>query len=248
MAFPRILLLLIKPALLTLLLPSPEAAAFSSPIVVNGIDAMPQGAADGRGIMNEAVSAALERVGLRGELRFLPWKRAQMETAQGKDILITGLSRTRERESKFTWLFPVFSNERAFTTLGETYSDFAAARASLTRIAVTSGSAQYDILMREGFSPAQIRLVQIEHQEVVPTMLLDGRVDAWFSAINEARYFLKGELAVSEFVVGPPVGVATDQYVACSRNCDPELAAKLRKAGEEMRTDGTLDAILRRCQ
>lgn len=227
---------------------APARAEVVSPIIVNGINAMPQGDTEGRGIMNEAVMAALKRAGLTGTMRFRPWKRAQEETIHGKDILITALSRTPERESKFTWLFPVFNNERTFVTVGPTYTGFEAAKSALEQVAVTAGTAQLDILLARGFARSQIRVIQIENQIVIPTMLLENRADAWFVAVSEARYFLRGLPDAAKFVIGPPVGEPTEQYVACSKNCDPDLVARMRVAGEAMRADGTFDEILHRYQ
>jgi polar amino acid transport system substrate-binding protein len=220
-----------------------------SPITVMGIDALPQGrASDGRGIMTDVVMEALKRAGLSGKLEFPPWKRAQEQVIAGKDILITALSRTPEREEKYTWIFPVFKYDRSFTTLGKIYNSFAEARESIKRVAVTIGSAQHDILLREGFLPSQIYAISIERQNIIPTMLLKDRVDAWFAVTVEAKYAIKGEAEASRFVVGPPIGTSTEQFVACSKDCNAELVAKLRKAGEEMTADGTIAEIVKRYQ
>lgn len=239
---------IILSAFLAVIGPAVGYAESPSPIIVNGIDAMPQGGLDGRGIMNDAVMEALKRAGLTGKMQFLPWKRAQQDTIKGKDIIITGLSRTEERESKYTWLFSVFNNERTFVTVGAQYKSFEEAKASAKHIVVTNGSAQYDILLKEGFSPSQLGSVQIERQKNILTMLLSRHTDAWFCAISEAKYYLKDEAEASKFVIGPPVGSSTEQYVACSKDCDPDLVARMKKAGEEMKADGTIAAILQRYQ
>ncbi len=166
----------------------------------------------------------------------------------GKDILITALSRTPEREDKYTWIFPVFKYERSFVTLKQRYDSFETAKSLIKQVAVTGGSAQYDILAREGFSPAQLQIIPLERQRIIPTLLLNGRVDAWFAVTAEAKFALKNLAEASRFVVGPPVGDFTLQYVACSKDCSPELVAKLKKAGKQMEAEGTLDAIIRRYQ
>jgi len=218
-------------------------------IVIEGIDLMPQGrASDGRGIMTDAAIEAVKRAGFTGKLEFLPWKRAQAKVTDGKNLLITALSRTPEREDKYVWLFPVFRYERAFITTGKTYSSFAEAKASLKHIIATLGSAQYDILIREGFSPNQITTVEIERQNVIPSMLLAGHGDAWFAVTAEARFSLKGEAEVAKFVIGPSLGQGTDQFVAASKDSSPELIEKLKKAGAQMAADGTIAKIIKQYQ
>lgn len=219
-------------------------AQVALPLVVNGIDAMPQGGEDGHGIMNDAVMALLKRAGLTGTMQFLPWKRAQRETITGKNVLITGLSRTPEREASYTWLVPVFRIDRAFLSLDTPITNFEDAKTSLRRIAVTSGTAQYDILLREGFSTTQLSVINIEQQKVIPALLLTGRAEAWFAATSEVRYVLRNHPDAFRFITGPVIGESTDQYIACSRDCDPGLVAKLKAAGEEMQADGSFRAIL----
>jgi len=214
-----------------------------------GIDSPPQAsAADGRGIMTDAAMEALKRAGLTGKLEFPPWARAQEEVQAGKDILITALSRTPERESKYTWLFPVFSLDRAFATTGKQVTSFADAKASFKQVAVALRSAQYDMLLREGFTPDQFSTLSTEKQDRIPSLLALGRVDAWFTSIAEMKYAMKGNPDAAKVVIGPPIGSGTVQYLACSKDCSPDLVAKLQKAGADMKADGTMDGIIARYQ
>jgi polar amino acid transport system substrate-binding protein len=227
------------------------ADAGNSPtsMTVNAIDLMPQGrASDERGIMTDAIMDALKRAGLTGHLQFHPWVRAQQETMEGKNILITALSRTPEREYKYTWIFPVFKYERCFVTLKQKYDTFEKARSIIKQVAVTRGSAQYDILIRRGFVKSQIQEISVERQSIIPSLLLNQRVDAWFVAIVEVKFAIRNLPDVSKFVIGPPIGDYTEQYVACSKNCSQELVAKLRKAARQMREDGSMAAIINRYQ
>ena len=59
------------------------------------------------GISVDVVREMARRVGQNDQFRFLPWARAQNTAAQ-KDLFgITPLSRTPDREKKFTWVAPV---------------------------------------------------------------------------------------------------------------------------------------------
>jgi polar amino acid transport system substrate-binding protein len=216
---------------------------------VLGIDSPPQAsAADGRGIMSDAALEAVKRAGLTGKLEFPPWSRAQEEVQAGHDILITGLSRTPEREDKYTWLFPVFTLDRAFATTGKQVSSFAEAKQSFKQVAVALRSAQYDMLLREGFTTDQFSTLSTEKQDKIPTLLALGRVDAWFTSIAEMKFALRSSPDAERIVIGPPIGQGTVQFVACSKDCNPDLVGKLKAAAAEMTADGTMQAIIARYQ
>jgi polar amino acid transport system substrate-binding protein len=237
------------PVALAVSLLSAAAVAQTAPVTVMGIDSPPQSSAeDGKGIMADAAMEALKRAGLTGKLEFPPWARAQEEVQAGKDILITALSRTPEREDKYTWVFPVFKLDRAFATTGKQVSSFAEAKAAFKQVAVALRSAQYDMLIREGFTTDQFSTLSTEKQDKIPSLLAMGRVDAWFSSVAEMRYALKGSPDADKIVIGPPIGDGTVQFVACSKDCNPELVARLKKAAEDMQADGTMKAIIARYQ
>ncbi|HYH19215.1 MAG TPA: transporter substrate-binding domain-containing protein [Azospirillum sp.] len=235
-------------ALLAALLFPSIAAAQSAPLTIHSIDNMPQGrASDGQGIMTDAVMEAVKRAGLTGNLVFRPWARTQEEVSAGKDILITGLSRTPAREEKYTWVFPVFNLNFAFGTFGKPVSSFEEAKATLKHIAVAIGTPQHAILQKEGFSPDQIMALPMESQSKVLDLMLAGRADAWFNVTENTKYETRGNPEASKLVFGAPMLNPT-QYIACSKNCSPDLVAKLKKALEEMKADGTIAAIVARYQ
>jgi polar amino acid transport system substrate-binding protein len=232
-----------------LALASLPAVAVGQTLTVMGIDSPPQAsAADGRGIMADAAMEALKRAGLSGKLEFPPWARAQEEVQAGKDILITALSRTPERENKYTWLFPVFTLDRAFASTGKPVSSFAEAKTSFKQVAVALRSAQYDMLLREGFTADQFSTLSTEKQDKIPTLLALGRVDAWFTSIAEMKYALKSSPDAEKIVIGPPIGQGTVQYLACSKDCSPDLVSKIQKVAADMKADGTMQAIIARYQ
>jgi polar amino acid transport system substrate-binding protein len=225
------------------------ASAQTAPLRVLALDAPPQASStDGRGIMTDAVMEALKRAGLSGKIEFIPWKRAQEEVQAGKDLLITCLSRNAEREDKYTWLIPVFTLDRAFASTGKQVANFAEAKTAFKHIAVGLGSAPFDQLTHEGFSADQLSTIANEKQDKIPSMLLAGNVDAWFSSVAEIKYALKGQADAGKVVVGPTIGTGSVQFVACSKNCNADLVAKLKKAGEEMIADGTMKAIVAKYQ
>jgi polar amino acid transport system substrate-binding protein len=213
-------------------------------------DVMPQGnPVDGRGIMADAAMETLKRAGFSGKLEFPPWKRALTETSTGKDQLITGVARTPDRETQFIWLFSVFTMDRAFATTGKQVASYAEAKATFKQIAVPIGSVQYEQLIKEGFSESQFHMHLQDKLNTIPNMLVLGRVDAWFSSVPTMKYILRGTPEAAKIVIGPAIAhTGTEQYVACSKDCSPDLVAKLKTAAEAMKADGTMQTIIDRYQ
>jgi len=160
--------------------------------------------------------------------------------SSGKDLLIAGLARIPERETRFTWIYPIASMGRAFVTLDRSIESFARAAVELQHILVGLGTAEYEILRANGIADSQIRQVRFDAQEA--GMMLAGRADGWFNTIPQAKWFIRTHPEAKNLVIGPPLAV-TDQYMACSKLCSPELVAALAGALASMKADGTLDRI-----
>lgn len=68
----------------------------------------------GHGMVGEAVMTAIANAGYIAHVHVLPWARSQKHVSETQDILIAPLSRTPEREDRFTWIAPIMPMERAF--------------------------------------------------------------------------------------------------------------------------------------
>jgi hypothetical protein len=69
---------------------------------------------NGHGIAGDMALAAIINSGWLSSIPSTPWNRAQKTVAQGRNLLITPLLRTPEREDQYTWIAPIMSLERAF--------------------------------------------------------------------------------------------------------------------------------------
>lgn len=193
------------------------------------------------GIIGDLTLSALAKAGVAVQLRALPWARAQKYVQEKDNALIIPLSRTPERESRYTWIAPVMSMGRAFFSLKWQVKDFEEARQRFRTVAVGLGSAQEEILRANGFSNEQIYAVKIGENPA--QLLLMGRVDAWFNGIPETTY-IWSKLSPRRLFRSPELSTL-DLYLACSLQCDPELVGSLRQAVEQLRRDGTLEALKR---
>jgi polar amino acid transport system substrate-binding protein len=195
---------------------------------------------NGHGIVGDMALKAIIDAGLIATLVKMPWARAQLNVSAGKDLLITPLSRTPEREDQYTWIAPIMSLERAFFSLGPPVSSFDDARKRYNRIAVGLGTPQETTLLQAGIPPDQI--VSIKLGEIPINMLKLGRVDAWYTGIPEALFLWPED--------GPrlqrsPVLNASDIYLACSKDCNPKLVQRLKQAIEGLHKKGTLEDVKR---
>lgn len=199
------------------------------------------GLGDNHGILGEVALKAASIAGYELNLISLPWARAQKDVQTGSDRLIVPLSRTPERENKYTWIAPIMTMDRAFFTLNERVESFAEAKKAYNLIAVGMGSAQEQKLREEGFRNDQIYPLKIGENPA--QMLLRGRVDAWFNGVPESQYIWR-QISGRPLKMSPPVMTA-DLYLACSKTCNPAMTDALSQAIEGLRKDGTIDHLIK---
>ncbi|WP_076426747.1 ABC transporter substrate-binding protein [Aquipseudomonas alcaligenes] len=192
--------------------------------------------ARGHGMVGDITLAAIALSGRTAHIVDEPWARAQVNVASGQNQLIIPLSRTPEREERYTWIVPIMPLERAFFSLDEPVSNFAQARQRFRRIGVGLGTAQVEILRREGFAEEQI--IQLKLGENPAILLERGRLDAWFTGIPEALYIWHQSSQQRRKLNQSPVMASTDLYLACSRICDPQIVEQLRAAVLELESGG----------
>ena len=193
----------------------------------------------GHGMVGEAVLTAIANAGYVAHVHVLPWARSQKHVSESQDILIAPLSRTPEREDRFTWIAPIMPMERAFFSLDRPVNSFEQAKKTYRVIGVGLGSAQEEILRAQGFSDNQIYPLTIGDNPA--QMLLKGRIDAWFNGVPESQYIWP---KVSEHaLLMSPVMSSAQLYLACSKQCSAQLVQDLRAAVETLRDDGTLARI-----
>ncbi|MBP5077959.1 substrate-binding periplasmic protein [Pseudomonas chlororaphis] len=194
---------------------------------------------DRHGIVGDIVLRALKNSGYASELRNLPWARAQKYALEKDNVLIAPLSRTPEREDRYTWIAPIMQMDRAFFSLEHKVTSFEEARRRFKAIAVGLGSAQEEILRSKGFAPEQIYAIKIGENPA--QLLLKGRVDAWFNGVQESRYIWQ-RVSNRPLLMSPPL-VSHELYLACSKVCSAEIVSHVAKAIETMRRDGYIEKV-----
>ncbi|WP_447652139.1 substrate-binding periplasmic protein [Pseudomonas abietaniphila] len=194
---------------------------------------------DQHGIAGDVTLKAMEMAGYTANFLSPPWPRAQRDVSSGKDLLIAPLSRTQNRENSFTWIAPLLTMDRTFFSLDQRVESFEEAKKAFKLIAVGIGTAQETRLRDEGFPASQIYPLKIGDNPAL--MLLRGRVDAWFNGVPESRYIWK-QLSDRPLVMSR-VLMTANVYLACSKDCDPQMVEKLRTAVETLQANGTAEKI-----
>lgn len=199
--------------------------------------------ADEPGAVLALVLAAVERAGLKPNVSFLPWRRAQEMVTGGKDMLIAPLTLMPSRIEKFTWIAPICRIERSIASLKYRIDSLEQARAERRILVVGAGSAQ-DQQLRDMSYPAEL-IVTTPLGTREAEMLASGRVDGWYSGTQQIRWRWQREGRQEALTIGDPVIIDQIQ-LGCSRDCDPTLVATLRSALQSLRDDGTADRVLAR--
>lgn len=194
---------------------------------------------DRHGVAGDITLKAMTMAGYSPNILSPPWPRAQRDVMLGANKLIAPLTRTPSRENHYTWIAALMPMDRAFFSLNHRVESFDEARRTLKTIAVGSGSAQEVRLLEEGFSAAQIYPLKIGENPAL--MLLKGRVDAWFNGVPETLYIWK-QISDRPLLMSKALMTA-DLYLACSKDCDPQMIEKLKAAVDTLQSNGTIQRV-----
>jgi len=194
---------------------------------------------DQHGVAGDITLKAMTMAGYLPNILSPPWPRAQRDVMLGANKLIAPLTRTQSRESHYTWIAALMPMDRAFFSLNHHVESFEEARKTFKMIAVGSGSAQEVRLLEEGFSAAQIYPLKIGENPAL--MLLKGRVDAWFNGVPETLSIWK-QISDRPLFMSRTLMTA-DLYLACSKDCDPQMVEKLKAAIDTLQSNGTIKRV-----
>lgn len=160
-----------------LVLPVTQAREF----VVNAADIPPFCHEEGStqsGIAVDMLRAVSKATGITFSIRFLPWKRAQIETQSGADQLIIPLTRTPEREKAYQWIGPVVSYNFVVVTVGDRPAPRTLEEARALSVGVLRGNPMEALLPRLGFTNVKPGYTE----DAIARLLQSKRIDAWVVA------------------------------------------------------------------
>lgn len=141
------------------------------------------------GILIELVLEMSKYLDISPEVKFLPWKRAQINTIKTPNAIIFPLTRTADRESKYNWVCKLFDVPVMFINKqGSPKINTVKDARALSKIATVIGSAQGSKIME--FNLQDVIKVK---GALLYSLLNSGRIDAIYSAQPEAVYAWKKE-------------------------------------------------------
>ena len=191
------------------------------------------------GISHELLTEMAKRAGVDLKIEYLPWKRAQVTVQKTPNALLFTATRTQKREPLYGWVVEMAAPSEVFVTTSASVDSFEAG-AALDRVAVMGGTPRERRLDENGLANAQ----HTKDTATAARLLEHDRVDAWYTLDQRAAYVFKSEgFDPASLVFGAPQRT-TSNWLASNLEFDPEIAAKLAAALEEMRADGTYDAVL----
>ena len=197
------------------------------------------------GPLARVVAQAFARVGLRTELRFLPWARVLKEAEAG-ECLIAGLWRSEARDQIYAYARPVFRMELGYFGLrsaerpGESVSESVA-----SRICVQRGA-----YLPPALTPIQNQLQAHTDMPGCMRMLEKGRVDIAFGARGAGQHYLDSQagrdLQNSIEWKGPPLEVK--EHLLAVRSTHPERELLLQSFNRGLgllQADGSYQRLLK---
>lgn len=200
--------------------PAPRLVAFTGYLPPLSIDE------HRKGIAVELMELVAEEAGLEIEIRYAPWKRAQVLAETTPGSLLFTAARSRDRRKKFNYIAPLLYTESAFVTLDQPLDTIEEALAKDKIIGVHLGSQRSRILKRHGIG----NLEEISSAEQMSAMLRAGRIDAWYTMSLRARYIAREQgHDPNDLVIGAPISQGI-QWLVGNRDIDPSIRSRLAAA------------------
>jgi polar amino acid transport system substrate-binding protein len=195
------------------------------------------------GLATEVVLGVAEKLGNTMDIEVLPWARAYAILQQQDGLILYSMTRTESREELFKWVGPVASNKWVFFTKkgsGITLASIDDARKA-GNIGTYKDDAAEMFLKEQGFTNLDS---VIDDEQNVPK-LMAGRINLWIvdemQGIHKAK--VKGVADQLEKVLDVK---DTLLYIAFSKNTPDEVIARWQAAVDEMKTDGSYEALAKK--
>lgn len=202
-----------------------------------------------KGFTVDIVNEILKRADIRpegGRIKHLPWKRAYLRAQGDKPVLLLTTTRTEERENLFKWVGPLYRREQWIYRLAGN-EDVSVSKLEDLRgylIAVATESANHQLLLEGGYvDPEDIYSTSSVDSKI--KMLLHRRVDAApFLPLEVSHALKQQEIPVDAFEKVILLSGKYTYYLALSLATPDGTVAKLQRALDSMREDGTYQVIL----
>jgi len=195
------------------------------------------------GLATEVVQEIAKRINHPANIELLPWARSYGLIQQKDGLILYSMTRTEEREKMFKWAGPEASNKWVFFVKkgsGIKVSSLEDAK-KVKKIGTYKDDAAEMFLKAEGFTNLDS---VVDDSQNVPK-LMAGRINIWIigelQGIHKAKAKGVNDQLEKVFDVKE-----TELYIAFSKNSADSDVALWQKALDEMKADGTYDAIVKK--
>lgn len=193
------------------------------------------------GINAEIVREMFKRAGVAYSLTLrFPWERIYNQALEHPDQGLFSTTYTPEREPLFKWVGPLASTGWVLLApAGSSMRLSSLDQAQQYRIGAYKNDAVSQHLESKGFEPIN----SLRDQENI-SKLLKGQIDLWATTDPVGPYLAKQE-GVSGLTTVLRFNDA-QLFLALNKQTPDEVVTRLQKALNEMKSDGAIDAIMRR--
>ncbi|SCA56824.1 putative ABC-type amino acid transport/signal transduction systems, periplasmic component [Candidatus Terasakiella magnetica] len=193
------------------------------------------------GFFVEIAREMVKRAGDDISVEVHPWGRAQTIAQTDANIVVFPMARLEHREKQYQWIAPIKEMKMSFITVNGEKLQVQAAK-KLSRVLVHQAAPPEMMLKKHGFK----NLVPIHDiNPNVIRMMQYGRVDAWFTPLDMAKWMWKLTPNAPKATHGQPL-TQHMLYVAASLKTPKSVVGKLSAILEEMHGDGTIKKIISR--
>jgi len=194
------------------------------------------------GVFADLFKLAAKELNRDIEIKRLPWKRAQITAETSSQVAIGPLTRTPKRESKFSWIAPLFQMRITYMSKSDSQSEIKSIEnAQKLRIGIKRATASvYASKLHK--IPAKNVQTTDSHEQLLQ-MLDIGRIDSWlvWDLIGYRAHKLFGEnISISE---GYSENLG-DLYFAGSKDISKQEKALWHQAFEKVIKRGDMADIL----
>lgn len=174
-------------------------------------------------------------------IKLSSWSNGYQLALNNPNFCLYTMDRTDIRENLFQWVGPIGTNTTWFYTKagsGITISQVEDAK-NLSSVGTVSSWFSTQYLQEQGFT----NLIYESQPEVMVEKLMRGRIDAFVCTDITFPDILK-DLGYNYEDVNPAFALmASDFYIAFSKNTSPAIISQWQSALDEIKLDGTYDAI-----
>jgi len=193
------------------------------------------------GIAVDIVREVFKRADIKYSLTLrFPWERIYKLALEKPGYGVFVMARLPERENLFKWVGPIGPDD--WIMLAKADSKIALdslEQARQYKIGAYKGDAIAETLAKQGLKP----IVVLRDQDNA-RKLLNGQIDLWATGDPAGRYLARQE-GVNDLKTVLRFNSA-ELYLALNREVPDDVVARLQKALDELRKEGTVDAIMAR--